>query len=119
MPLAEIIAGAALGLALQILYEAIKKAKRRSLTTSRILDRLDSTIVRITPLITELGKLGKKFDESHRKVIKDLKHLLDNAVVLVETYAELKRRNILEKYRFVNLFFFLSSIYIHEIMIFF
>ncbi|CAH8268140.1 unnamed protein product [Arabidopsis lyrata] len=100
MPLAEIIAGAALGLALQILHEAIQRAKDRSLTTSCILDRLDSTILRISPLIAKVEKLGKESDESMRKVIKDLKHLLEKAVVLVEAYAELKRRNLVGKYRY-------------------
>lgn len=116
MPLAEIIAGAALGLALQILHEAIQRAKDRSLTTSCILDRLDSTILRISPLIAKVEKLGKESDESMRKVIKDLKHLLEKAVVLVEAYAELKRRNLVGKYRFVNLFIYFYHIYTHEIM---
>ncbi|KAG7633920.1 Powdery mildew resistance protein RPW8 domain [Arabidopsis suecica] len=100
MPLTEIIAGAALGLALQILHEAIQRAKDRSLTTSCILDRLDSTILRITPLMAKVEKLNKESDESLRKVFEDLKHLLEKAVVLVEAYAELKRRNLLEKYRY-------------------
>lgn len=104
MPLNEIVAGAALGLALQILHEAIQRAKDRSATTRCILDRLDATIFRITPLIAKVEKLNEEECESLRKVIEDLKHLLEKAVVLVDAYVELKRRNLLGKYRFVNVF---------------
>jgi len=53
--------------------------------------------------MAKVEKLNKESDESLRKVFEDLKHLLEKAVVLVEAYAELKRRNLLGKYRFVNL----------------
>lgn len=110
MPLSEIIAGAALGLALQILHETIQKGKDRSSTTKCILERLDATIFRITPLITKVEKLSEEADEPQRRVIKDLKHLLENAVVLVEAYVELKRRNLLKKNRFCEclLLFFIT-----------
>ncbi|CAF2110768.1 unnamed protein product [Brassica napus] len=35
-----------------------------------------------------------------RKVIEDLKRLLEKAISLVEAYAELRRRNLLKKYRY-------------------
>lgn len=101
MPVSELMAGAALGLALQVLHDAIKKAKDRSLTTRCILDRLDATIFRITPLVAKVDKLSEEVEDSPRKVIKDLKHLLEKAVSLVEAYAELRRRNLLKKFRFV------------------
>ncbi|EOA25340.1 hypothetical protein CARUB_v10018660mg [Capsella rubella] len=100
MPLGEIVVGAALGLTLQILHEAILRAKDRSSTTRCILDRLDSTILRITSLIAKVEKLSGEADASMKKVIKDLNNLLEKAVVLVEAYAELKRRNLLGKYRY-------------------
>lgn len=102
MPLDEIIAGAALGLALQILHEAIQRAKDRSFTTRCILDRLDATISKITPLVVKIEMLSEEVHESLRKVIEDLKQLLEKAIGLVEAYAELKRRNLLRKYRFVK-----------------
>lgn len=113
MPITEIVAGAVLGLTLQILHEAIQRAKDRSSTTRCILDRLDATIFRITPMIAKVEKLSEESDESLRKVINDLKHLLDKAVVLVDAYVELRRRNLLGKYRFVKVFLI---IYIHEII---
>ncbi|KAL1214375.1 RPW8-like protein 2 [Cardamine amara subsp. amara] len=100
MPFAEVVAGAVLGLTLQILHEAIKRAKDRSATTRCILDRLDATIFRITPIIAKVEKLSQESDESLRKVIDDLKHLLERAVVLVDAYVELRRRNLLGKYRY-------------------
>ncbi|KAL1214377.1 RPW8-like protein 2 [Cardamine amara subsp. amara] len=100
MPLSEVIVGATLGLILQILHEAIKRAKDRSATTRCILDRLDATIFRIIPLIAKVEKLSEEADEPLRKVIADLKHRLEDAVVLVEAYVELKRRNLLKKYRY-------------------
>lgn len=117
MPLAEIISGAALGLALQILHEAIRRAKDTSSTTKCILDRLDATIHRITPLIMKVDKFNEESDESLRKFIKDLKLLFEKAIVLVEDYAELKRRNLLGKYRFVNLFFITYEIFILKLYI--
>ncbi|VVB05186.1 unnamed protein product [Arabis nemorensis] len=100
MPLEEIIAGAALGLALQILHEAIQRAKDRSFTTRCILDLLDATISKITPLVVKIEMLSEEVHESLRKVIKDLKQRLEKAIGLVEAYAELKRRNLLRKYRY-------------------
>ncbi|CAH2064472.1 unnamed protein product [Thlaspi arvense] len=100
MPVSEMMAGAALGLALQVLHDAIKRAKDRSLTTRCILDRLDATIFRITPLVAQVDKLSEEVEDSPRKVIEDLKHLLEKAVSLVEAYAELRRRNLLQKYRY-------------------
>ncbi|KAF2587757.1 hypothetical protein F2Q70_00040619 [Brassica cretica] len=73
MPIGEVMVGAALGITLQVLHEAIMKAKDRSLTTKYILERLEATISRITPLV---------------------------AISLVEAYAELRRRNLLKKYRY-------------------
>ncbi|ESQ45481.1 hypothetical protein EUTSA_v10010714mg [Eutrema salsugineum] len=100
MPITEIIAGATLGLALQVLHEAIKRAKDRSITTRCILDRLDATIFRITPLVVQVDKLSEEVEDCPRKVIEDLKNLLEKAVSLVEAYAELRRRNLLKKSRY-------------------
>ncbi|KAJ0253681.1 RPW8-like protein 3 [Hirschfeldia incana] len=100
MPIGEVIVGAALGITLQVLHEAIKKAKDKSLTTKCILDRLEATISRITPLVVQVDKLSKRLDDSQRKVIEELKRLLEKAVSLVEAYAELRRRNLLKKYRY-------------------
>ncbi|KAG2329434.1 hypothetical protein Bca4012_021001 [Brassica carinata] len=100
MPIGEVIIGAALGITLQVLHEAIKKAKDRSLTTKCILDRLDNTISRVTPLVVQVDKLSERVEGSQREVIKELKHLLEKAVFLVEAYAELRRRNLLKKYRY-------------------
>lgn len=101
MPIGELFAGAALGFALQVLHEAIKKAKDRSLTARCILDRLEATILSITPLVAQVDKLSKDVEDSPRKVIEDLKVLLGKAVDLVDAYAELRRRNLLKKFKFV------------------
>ena len=101
MPIGEVLVGAALGITLQVLHEAIIKAKHRSLTTKCILDRLDATISRITPLVVHVDKISKGVEDSQRKVIEDLKRLLEKAVFLVEAYAELRRRNLLKKFRYV------------------
>ncbi|CAH2064474.1 unnamed protein product [Thlaspi arvense] len=100
MPLGEVIVGAALGLVIQILHQAIQRAKDRSTTTRFILGRLDDTVYRITPLIVKVEKLSEEADESLRRVTEDLKRLLQQAVVLVEAYAELKRRNLLKKFSY-------------------
>ncbi|CAN8268194.1 unnamed protein product [Cochlearia groenlandica] len=100
MPIGEIIVGAALGIILQVLHEAIMRAKDNSRTTKCILDRLDATIVRIFPLVDQVDKLSEEADDSMRKVIEDLKDLLKKAVFIVEAYAELRRRNLLKKYRY-------------------
>ncbi|KAG2329433.1 hypothetical protein Bca4012_021002 [Brassica carinata] len=100
MPIGELVAGAALGLTLQVLHEAIKKAKGRSMTTKCILERLDATIFTITPLVDHVDKLSERVEDSQRKVIEELKHLLEKAVLLVEAYAELRRRNLLKKFRY-------------------
>ncbi|XP_019090154.1 PREDICTED: RPW8-like protein 3 [Camelina sativa] len=70
----------------------------RSLTTRCILDRHDATI-RITPLVDLVDKLSKEVEDSPRKVILDLQHLLEKDVSLADAYAELKRRKSLKKYR--------------------
>lgn len=102
MPVTEIIAGATLGLVLQVLHESIKRAKDSSLTTKCILDRLDATVFRITPLVAQVDKrLSKDIEDSPRKIIADLKLLLEKAVSLVEDYAELRHRNLLKKSRFL------------------
>nr|VDD56947.1 unnamed protein product [Brassica oleracea] len=100
MPIGEVMVGAALGITLQVLHEAIMKAKDRSLTTKYILERLEATISRITPLVVHLDKISKRVEDSQRKVIEDLKRLLEKAISLVEAYAELRRRNLLKKYRY-------------------
>nr|ACQ99481.1 truncated RPW8.2 [Arabidopsis lyrata subsp. petraea] len=46
----EVFAGGALGIALGVLQEAVKRARDRSVTTRFILDRLKATIDSITPL---------------------------------------------------------------------
>nr|AHZ20648.1 HRb [Brassica napus] len=99
MPIGEVIVGAALGITLQVLHEAIIKAKDRSSTKKSILDRLDATISRITPLVVHVDKISKRVEDSERKVIEELKRLLEKAVSLVEAYAELRRRNLHKKHR--------------------
>nr|AIE47872.1 HR1KZ10 [Arabidopsis thaliana] len=47
MPLVELLTSAALGLSLQLLHDAIIRAKERSLITRCILDRLDATLHKI------------------------------------------------------------------------
>lgn len=101
MPLGELLTGAALGFLLQLLLEAIKRAKDRSLTTRCILDRLAATISKITPFVIKIDTLTEEVDEPLRKVIEELKLLLAKTHSLVEAYAELKHRNLLRKYRFV------------------
>ncbi|CDY52830.1 BnaAnng11770D [Brassica napus] len=99
MPIGEVIVGAALEITLQVLHEAIRKAKDRSSTKKCILDRLDATISRITPLVVHVDKISKRVEDSERKVIEELKRLLEKAVSLVEAYAELRRRNLHKKHR--------------------
>ena len=100
--IAEVAAGGALGLALSFLHEAVKRAKDRSVTTRFILHRLEATIDTITPLIVKIDKLSEKMeDSSSRKFNERLKLLLVNAVSLVEENAELRRRNVRKKFRFV------------------
>ena len=60
MPIGEVMVGAALGITLQVLHEAIMKAKDRSLTTKYILERLEATISRITPFVVHLDKISKR-----------------------------------------------------------
>ncbi|KAF3497538.1 hypothetical protein DY000_02055780 [Brassica cretica] len=100
MPIGEVIVGAALGITLQVLHEAIIKAQDRSSTTKCILVRLDATISRITPLVAHVDKISKRVEDSQRKVIEELKRLLEKAVPLVEAYAELRRRNLHKKHRY-------------------
>ncbi|KAG7560327.1 Powdery mildew resistance protein RPW8 domain [Arabidopsis thaliana x Arabidopsis arenosa] len=100
MPLVELLTGAALGFALQLLHEAIIRAKERSLITRCILDRLDATIYKITPFVIKIDTFTEEVDEPLRRVIEELKCLLEKAIRLVEAYAELKRRNLLRKYRY-------------------
>ncbi|XP_018437251.1 RPW8-like protein 3 [Raphanus sativus] len=100
MPIGEVMIGAALGITLQVLYEAIIKAKDKSLATKCILGRLGATISRITPLVVHVDKISEKVEYSQRKVIEDLKRLLEKAVFLVEAYAELRRRNLHKKHRY-------------------
>ncbi|CDY17785.1 BnaC08g21930D [Brassica napus] len=100
MPIGEVIVGAALGITLQVLHEAIIKAQDRSSTTKCILVRLDATISRITPLVAHVDKISKRVEGSQRKVIEELKRLLEKAVPLVEAYAELRRRNLHKKHRY-------------------
>ncbi|KAJ4900251.1 RPW8-like protein 3 [Raphanus sativus] len=96
----ELMAGAALGLTLQVIHETIKKAIDRSLATSKILYRLDATICRITPFVIQVDKLSEEVGDSSRKIIKDLTELLENAASLLKAYAELRRRNLIKKYRY-------------------
>ncbi|XP_010503720.1 PREDICTED: RPW8-like protein 3 [Camelina sativa] len=100
MSVVEIVAGPALGYALQALHYAIKRAIDRSLTSAYIFDRLDATIFKITTLVAQVDKLSEEVEDPQRKVIEDLKHLLEKAVSLVEAYAELRRRNLLKKFRY-------------------
>nr|AHZ20679.1 HRd [Brassica napus] len=95
----ELMAGAALGLALQVVHEAIKKAIERSLSTRYILYRLEDTISRITTFVAQVDKLSEEVEDSPRKIIEDLKNHLDNATSLLKAYAELRRRNLIKKYR--------------------
>ncbi|KAL0762412.1 hypothetical protein Bca101_078563 [Brassica carinata] len=93
----ELMAGAALGLALQVVHEAIKKAIDRSLSTRYILYRLEATISRITTFVAQVDKLSEEVEDSSRKIIEDLKNLLNNAASLLNAYAELRRRNLIKK----------------------
>ncbi|AEE78668.1 RPW8-like protein 1 [Arabidopsis thaliana] len=100
MPLVELLTSAALGLSLQLLHDAIIRAKERSLITRCILDRLDATLHKITPFVIKIDTLTEEVDEPFRKVIEELKRLLEKAIRLVDAYAELKLRNLLRKYRY-------------------
>lgn len=100
MPVGELVslvAGAALGLSFQIIYEGVKKAKDRS-----VFDRLHTTINRVTPLIAQIDQHSEGVEDSPlRKVNERLKLLVGTAVCVVEAYAGLGRRNLSKKYRFV------------------
>ncbi|CAA0385497.1 unnamed protein product [Arabidopsis thaliana] len=101
--IAEVVAGGALGLALGVLHEAVKTAKDRSVTTRFILHRLEATIDSITPLVVQIDKFSEEMeDSSSRKVNERLKLLLENAVSLVEENAELRRRNVRKKFRYMR-----------------
>ncbi|CAD5325409.1 Powdery mildew resistance protein RPW8 domain [Arabidopsis suecica] len=101
--IAEVAAGGALGLALSVLHEAVKRAKDRSVTTRFILHRLEATIDSITPLVVQIDKFSEEMEDStSRKVNKRLKLLLENAVSLVEENAELRRRNVRKKFRYMR-----------------
>ncbi|XP_010426591.1 PREDICTED: RPW8-like protein 3 [Camelina sativa] len=100
MSVVEIVVRPALGFVLQALHYAVKKAIDRSLTSAYIFDRLDATIFRLTTLVAQVDKLSEEVEDPQRKVIEDLKHLLEKAVSLVEAYAELRRRNLLKKFRY-------------------
>lgn len=98
----EVFAGGALGIALGVLQEAVKRARDRSVTTRFILDRLKATIDSITPLLLQIDKVSEEMeDPQSRRVNEDLKLLLKTAASLVENNAELRRRNLLKKLRFV------------------
>nr|ACQ99493.1 RPW8.2 [Arabidopsis lyrata subsp. petraea] len=97
----EVFAGGALGIALSVLQETVKRAKDRSVTTRFILDRLKATIDSITPLLLQIDKVSEEMEDPPlRKVYERLKLLLESAVSLVEANAELRRRNLRKKLRF-------------------
>nr|ACQ99479.1 RPW8.2 [Arabidopsis lyrata subsp. petraea] len=97
----EVFAGGALGIALGVLQEAVKRARDRSVTTRFILDRLKATIDSITPLLLQIDKVSEEMeDPQSRRVNEDLKLLLKTAASLVENNAKLRRRNLLKKLRF-------------------
>ncbi|CAN8254795.1 unnamed protein product [Cochlearia groenlandica] len=100
MALESLVGGAILGLSLQVLHESILRAKDRSLTTRFILNRLEATLRRITPLVVRIDKLSKETKDSRGIVIEDLKKLLDKAVFLIDGYAKLGRRNLRKRYRY-------------------
>ncbi|KAF8088922.1 hypothetical protein N665_0527s0040 [Sinapis alba] len=96
----ELMAGAALGLTLQVIHETIKKAIDRSFATSKTLYRLEATILRITIFVAQVDKPSEEVEDSSRKIIEDLKNLIENAASLLKAYAELRRRNLIKKYRY-------------------
>ncbi|CAA0392505.1 unnamed protein product [Arabidopsis thaliana] len=81
--IAEVAAGGALGLALSVLQEAVKRAKDRSVTTRFILHRLEATIDSITPLVVQIDKFSEEMeDSSSRKVINVLSFSLRTLFLL-------------------------------------
>ncbi|CAL9246911.1 unnamed protein product, partial [Arabidopsis halleri] len=75
--IAEVAAGGALGIALSVLQETVKRAKDRSVSE-------------------------EMEDPQSRRVNEDLKLLLKTAASLVENNAELRRRNLLKKLRYMR-----------------
>nr|QDK56857.1 HR1 [Arabidopsis thaliana] len=73
MPLVELLTSAALGLSLQLLHEAIIRAKERSLITRCILDRLDATLHKITPFVIKIDTLTEESMNLSGKSSKSLK----------------------------------------------
>ncbi|KAG7560331.1 Powdery mildew resistance protein RPW8 domain [Arabidopsis thaliana x Arabidopsis arenosa] len=101
--IAEVAAGGALGIGLSVLQETVKRAKDRSVTTRFILKRLKATIDNITPLMVQIDMVSEQMeDPSLRKVSEHLKLLLESAVSLVEANAELRRRNLCKKFRYMR-----------------
>ncbi|KAL0714025.1 hypothetical protein Bca4012_021003 [Brassica carinata] len=90
MPIGELVAGAALGLTLQVLHEAIKKAKGRSMTTKFILDRLDATIYRITPLVIKSISSPKEYKSRVEELETSLRWMVD-VDVQVNQWLDIKK----------------------------
>ncbi|KAF2533479.1 hypothetical protein F2Q70_00032549 [Brassica cretica] len=53
----------------------------------------------VASFVAQVDKLSEEVEDSSRKIIEDLKNLLNNAAFLLNAYAELRRRNLIKKYR--------------------
>ncbi|KAJ0024685.1 hypothetical protein Pint_06791 [Pistacia integerrima] len=98
----DLVAGAALGVAFQLLCGLIKDTKAKSKKFKPILERLESTLKLLTPKIIELEKFNKELMDNSREEIHLLLGTLKKARQLVFTCSDIPRWNKVKKCRYAK-----------------
>lgn len=98
----DLFAGAAIGVAFQLLSDKIKDTKAKSKKFKPILESLESSLKLLTPKIIELEKFNKELMDNSRAEIHLLLGKLEKARQLVSTCSEIPRWNKVKKHRYAK-----------------
>ncbi|KAJ0096811.1 hypothetical protein Patl1_28770 [Pistacia atlantica] len=98
----DLVAGATLGVAFQLLCHEIKGAKAKSNKFKSILESSESTLKLLTPKTIELEKFNEELMDNSREEIHLLLGTVEKARQLVSTCLDIPWWNKVKKYRYTK-----------------
>ncbi|KAI9081158.1 hypothetical protein K1719_036917 [Acacia pycnantha] len=98
--MADLVAGAALGLAFTVIWDAVKKAKDRVEDFKPQLSNLEKTLQMLEPLVTDIKKINTKLKESDQRDVELLTSIMEEGYKLVSECLSVSPSEKFKKLRY-------------------
>ncbi|KAK9902935.1 hypothetical protein M0R45_001448 [Rubus argutus] len=99
--MADLVAGAAIGLPFTALYEVIKEVVVKTTMFKPLLEDLEKKMDSLKPLIDEIDKYNKVLDRKEKE-LRDFKLQMENGASLIPKCSKVRWWHICKKYKYTN-----------------